>query len=75
MENQHRHIAGYRDLSEKEVAQMNAVKSCGLSIQQMIENLESDDAVDKRWLAIARTQIQLGFMALIRSIAKPTTFV
>jgi hypothetical protein len=30
--------------------------------------------IDKRWLAIAITQLQQGFMALIRSIDKPDTF-
>ena len=29
---------------------------------------------DPRWLAIGRTHLQEGFMAAIRSIAKPTTF-
>ncbi|MBC4892321.1 hypothetical protein H8L28_26810, partial [Klebsiella pneumoniae] len=29
---------------------------------------------DKRWLAIGKTDLQKGFMAVIRSIAKPTTF-
>lgn len=29
---------------------------------------------DPRWLAIAQTQLQQGFMALTRSIARPTTF-
>lgn len=29
---------------------------------------------DNRWLAIGKTDLQKGFMAVIRSIAKPTTF-
>lgn len=33
-----------------------------------------DTLFDKRWSSIARTQLQQGFMALIRSIAKPETF-
>lgn len=27
-----------------------------------------------RWLAIGRTDLQTGLMALIRAVAKPTTF-
>lgn len=30
--------------------------------------------VDKRWVAIARTHLQEGFMALTRSVAKPESF-
>lgn len=30
--------------------------------------------LDTRWLAIAKTDLQQGFMSLTRSIAKPTTF-
>ncbi len=30
--------------------------------------------IDKRWVAIGVTNLQQGFMALTRSIAKPTTF-
>lgn len=29
---------------------------------------------DKRWVAIGKTDLQKGFMALIRSIAKPESF-
>lgn len=30
--------------------------------------------MDKRWAAIARTELQQGFMALTRAVAQPTTF-
>ncbi len=30
--------------------------------------------IDQRWVSIGATQLQQGFMALIRGIAQPTTF-
>jgi hypothetical protein len=30
--------------------------------------------IDHRWVSIGATQLQQGFMALIRGIAQPTTF-
>lgn len=34
----------------------------------------SDQVPDKRWVSIGATHLQQGFMAVIRGIAKPTTF-
>ena len=36
MENQHRKIAGYRELSEAEIALMNEVKALGLAIEGVV---------------------------------------
>lgn len=74
MENQHQHIRGYRDLTPEEVSSMNTIKDMAENIRVELEALESLPEVDKRWLAIGKTNLQQGFMAVIRSIAKPTTF-
>ena len=74
MENQHQHIKGYRDLTAEEIALMNDAKGKAEDIGKLIEVLETTAGIDKRWLAIARTDLQKGFMALVRSIARPTTF-
>jgi hypothetical protein len=74
MDNQHRLIKGYRELNEAELAQMNAVKSLAASCGEMIEDLKLTDSADKRWVSIAATDLQTGFMAAVRAIAKPTTF-
>lgn len=74
MDNQHRKISGYRELNEVEIAEMNKVKALGQQVGELIEGLQDDPLIDGRWLSIARTQLQQGFMALTRSIAKPTTF-
>lgn len=74
VDNQHQKIKGYRDLSEEEIALMNDAKSKAEDIGKLIEVLGEKQSIDKRWLAIAKTQLQQGFMALVRSIAQPTTF-
>ncbi|AQW88976.1 hypothetical protein pEaSNUABM50_00462 [Erwinia phage pEa_SNUABM_50] len=74
MDNQHKHIKGYRDLSQKEVDAMNEIKQLAATIGELIEKLESTESVDKRWLAIAKTDLQKGFMSAVRSVAKPDSF-
>lgn len=81
MKDQHTKIKGYRDLSAEEIALMNEGKDLAQKEGTFIEKLEaaefaqtSDQTPDKRWLAIGKTDLQKGFMAVIRSIAKPTTF-
>ena len=74
VDNQHQKIKGYRDLTEEEIGLMNSVKLHAESIGTQIEHLQTVDGIDKRWLAIAKTDLQKGFMSLVRSIARPTTF-
>jgi hypothetical protein len=74
MDNQHRKITGYRELSQEEIDLMNLAKGHAESLGKLVEHLESVITTDKRWLAIAKTDLQKGFMSLIRSIAQPTTF-
>ena len=76
MENQHRRISGYRELNEEEIAAMNEIKAKGAELGQLIMKMEETSLdVDKRWLAIGRTHLQEGLMALTRAIAKPTFFL
>lgn len=74
MENQHRKITGYRELSQSEIDLMNEVKEQGKVLDALITQMTHDDEVDRRWLAIGTTNLQLGLMALTRAIAKPTSF-
>lgn len=74
MENQHRHIKGYRELSQEEIDMMNEGKALAEQCGAFIEKLQAAGDTDKRWVAISRTHLQEGFMSAIRSIAKPTTF-
>ena len=87
MENQHRHIKGYRDLSPIEIELMNEIKAEGERVGALVDKLKTlhytvdaagvtvtNDRPDQRWVSIGATDLQTGFMALTRSIAKPTSF-
>ena len=81
MDNQHRKIKGYRELSEQEIDLMNEVKDLAIKVGVVVDKLmkadfctNSDQVPDARWVAAGKTQLQMGFMALNRSIAKPETF-
>ena len=74
MDNQHKKIKGYRDLSQAEIDAMNAIKEKGENLRIMIDELKSVDGTDKRWIAIAETHLQQGIMAAVRSVAKPDSF-
>lgn len=88
MENQHKLIKGYRDLSADEIALMNEAKELAEQVRDLVERvaklpptpLNEGDAPPtvttspERAIAIARTDLQAGFMWLIHSIARPTTF-
>ena len=74
MENQHQHIKGYRDLSAEEIAAMNEVKALGEQVGALVAKLRGQPGLDQRWVSVGATDLQTGFMALVRSVAQPTTF-
>ena len=81
-------VTGYRQLTEAEVALMNEAKALAEQCKEFIDRLRHHPHVydpepaafphlsplDHRWIAIGETHLQQGFMALVRSIAQPTTF-
>jgi hypothetical protein len=92
MDNQHKQIKGYRDLSQVEIDLMNRIKikeAEVLALHNEVHALlvtqpgqagdyryrEILDAEPLRWAAIAKTDIQTGFMALIRAVAQPASLV
>jgi len=81
MDNQHKKIKGYRDLSQAEIDLMNKIKEKAAEVGELCDALKSgefahsqDEVPDPRWLSIGTTDLQKGFMALTRSIAKPGFF-
>lgn len=83
VDNQHKKIKGYRDLTEEEIALMNEVKEKGAELGELIDKLQAmhphgsgDPAINEagRWISIGRTHLQQGLMALTRAIAKPNFF-
>lgn len=87
MDNQHRKIKGYRDLSQEEVDLMNEAKTLEArcldlrtKVLMRIADQEAGDDEERlrvaraeanRWAATAKTDIERGFMALVRAIAQP----
>ncbi len=67
-------ITGYRDLSVEEVATINQIKALAQVVGERVDEIFLREDSDKRWASIARTDLQTGFMALIRAVAKPETF-
>jgi hypothetical protein len=89
MENQHRQIKGYRELTQAEIDLMNRIKEMGPELNGLIVECravdveegkngdrEHDEVLDEaaRWRQIATTHFQQGLMALTRSVAKPSFF-
>jgi len=78
-------ITGYRQLSPAEAELMNEGKAlaekCGEYIAKLRTHTQdaailnnSGLVLDQRWISIGATDLQRGFMAVIRGIAQPTTF-
>jgi hypothetical protein len=74
MDNQHQLIKGYRDLTQQEIDLMNEGKALAEQCREYTEKVKAAPEIDGRWLSIGVTDLQKGFMAVIRSIARPTTF-
>lgn len=85
MDNQHRQIKGYRELSQAEIDLMNKIKTKGAELGELVQELEANiektnkehgvaDAEPRRWVSIGKTHLQQGLMALTRSVAQPTFF-
>ena len=53
---------------------MNQVKDMANRVGLLVDGLMVDGSADTRWIAIGRTHLQQGFMAVVRGIAKPDSF-
>ena len=67
-------ITGYRELSANEVKMINQVKAKANEVRSLIFEIEKSVGTDIRWLDIAETDLQKGFMSLVRAIAQPDSF-
>jgi hypothetical protein len=86
MKDQHTLIKGYRNLTQNEIDLMNRIKlkanECGELCAELFKSGANELSppgmegvtADSRWVAIGQTQLQQGFMALTRSVAKPDSF-
>ena len=80
MENQHRKISGYRELSQEEIDLMNEIKAKGVEIGHLVNRVKNmtvnDSDIDEhvKWSYEAEISLRTGIMQLIRSVALPGGF-
>lgn len=68
---------GYRPLTEADLQLVNEIKAHGEALGELVSRVEKHNNAGseaKRWASIARTQFQQGYMALARSVTRPSTF-
>jgi type IV pilus biogenesis protein CpaD/CtpE len=79
VENQHRKITGYRDLSEAEIVLMNEAKqhesAAAALVARVREVIDASGAQPQalRDIAMARTSYEDATIRLVRAIALPRT--
>lgn len=72
MDNQHKKITGYRDLSQAEIDLMNEVKAHEAQWNTLVDKLKAmGSALDQRNVAIAVTEGENAYMRAVRAIAQP----
>lgn len=64
-------VKGYSAQGADNVALVNANKEIEERLLRLCDKFRGDEQIDKRWLAVAITHFEQGFMALDRSIFKP----
>lgn len=74
MENQHRHIKGYRELTQTEIDLMNKVKTKGVELQQLLTELCSH--INKQSLDAMNSDGDAGKMEIARiDAAQPSRWL
>ena len=64
-------ITGYQEQPPVKITMVNNTKEMENLLGDWMHTLKQRSDVDQRWLSIARTQLQLGFMAMNRAIFQP----
>lgn len=88
MDNQHKKIKGYRDLSQEEIDLMNEIKAKGEELRALIKKIEA--VIEKAeapapgvaheadspmyWLRYAEGSYRCATMYAVRAIAQPTSY-
>jgi len=65
-------VAGYQPQTGDRVALVNHAKALEEQALRHLDALAADKDTDKRWVAIARTQMEQAFMAANRAVFKPS---
>ncbi len=62
-------IVGYVEQTSEQIDYINRLKTSEIDIVKVLDLLRH--CSDPRWISIAKTHIQTGFMAAVRAIARP----
>lgn len=65
-------VAGYMPQTRDNVAIVNANKQAEEAALRMLDLLATAPDIDRRWLAIGRTHIEQGWMAVNRAVFQPS---
>lgn len=65
-------VAGYKPQSDDKVNFVNENKRLEEIILRRLDDMQKYGDADGRWTAIARTQLEQGFMAMNRAIFQPS---
>lgn len=71
MDNQHKRIAGYRDLSQAEIDLMNEAKALEAQVNGLIDRLRALPDADQRNVSLGQTYAEDAFSRLVRAVARP----
>ncbi|MCY1356462.1 hypothetical protein D9M69_429160 [compost metagenome] len=88
MDNQHRKITGYRELTQQEIDLMNRIKAKGEELRALIDEArelaaQHDEPYEEGpreadhpmyWVRSAEGSFRAGVMYLVRAVAKPQSF-
>lgn len=64
-------VAGYRPQGGEAVQLVNSFKVSEERLLRVLDDLAKSSEIDRRWLAIGRTQLEQAFMAINRSVFRP----
>ncbi len=69
-------ILGHRQLTPSQLELVNRIKAKGDEVGHLVDQLQAtlSPTLDQRWIATGKTDLQKGFMCLVRGVAQPTTF-
>lgn len=62
-------VTGYRQLTQEDIEAMNMIKHLSSQFLKFINRLEG---TDKRWIAMAKTDMQTACMKACRAVTQPS---
>lgn len=65
-------VSGYQPQSDAKVSLVNENKKAEELVLRLLDKLKDAPSIDQRWLAIGRTSIEQGFMAVNRAVFQPS---